>query len=223
MRKIFHKKLEEITEDVLAMGNLVQDDLNDSIEALIKMDLELAEKIIEEDEKINEYDVSIEGKCMVLQAGHQPVAIDLRFLHSVSIIIKNLERIGDLTVNIAKVIKRLNVVKEKKNLDRSIVNLLVEMGKLVKMELAHALEAFKNRDVKLASRMDRTDDAVDKIQKMIFKKLFSASKEKEDMRFITNIALASRYIERIGDQSVNIADRILYFLTGDYTVLCDSE
>ena len=156
----------------------------------------------------------------MLQAEHQPVAVDLRFLHSVSIIIKHLERIGDLAVNIGKVVRRLSTVKEK-NLDKEILELLVEMGNLVKPELALALEAFKKRDKMLASKLGKSDDAVDEIQEIIFKKLFSIHKGEEDIKFVTNIALASRYLERIGDQSVNIGDRVLYFLTGDYSVFHD--
>ena len=141
MRKTFHEKIDEITEDVLVMGSLVQDAVHNSIEALVKMDPQLAEKTINDDEKVNEYDILIEEKCIVLQAEHQPVAVDLRFLHSVSIIIKNIERIGDLAVNISKVVRRLSKDKEKKHIDKDIVDLLVEMGNLVKPELARALEA----------------------------------------------------------------------------------
>jgi phosphate transport system protein len=221
MRRTFHQKLKEITEDVLAMGSLVQDAVHNSIEALLRMDPQLAEKIIEDDERVNEYDVSIEEKCIVLQAEHQPVAVDLRFLHSVGIIIKHIERIGDLAVNIAKIVRRLSREEEKKHLDKDIIDLLVEMGNLVKPELARALEAFKNRDAKIASKLGKSDDAVDEIQKIIFKKLFTTQKGEEDIKFVTNIALASRYLERIGDQSVNIGERVLYFLTGDYSVFHD--
>lgn len=221
MRKTFHERIEEITEDVLVMGSLVQDAVHNSIEALVNMDPRLAGKVIDGDEKVNEYDISIEEKCIVLQAEHQPVAVDLRFLHSVSIIIKNIERIGDLAVNIAKVVIRLSKEKEKKNIDKDIIDLLVEMGNLVKPELARALEAFKNRDKKLAARLGKSDEAVDELQKMVFRKLFTTQKGEEDIKFVTNIALASRYLERIGDQSVNIGDRVMYFLTGDYTVFHD--
>jgi len=222
MRRIFYKKLDEINQDVVDMGSLVQDAVNDSLQAFLEMNVDLAKEVIKRDERINEYDISIEEKCIVIQAEHQPVAFDLRFLHSVSIIIKSLERIGDLAVNVARIIRRLSKDKEKKSLDKSTIDLLVEMGNLVKLELARALEAFKNRDAKLASRLGRSDDSVDKIQKMIFKKLFAAKKEKEDIRFITDVALAGRYLERMGDQSVNIGDRVLYFLTGDYTVFHDN-
>ena len=95
------------------------------------------------------------------------------------------------------------------------------MGNLVKPELARALESFKNKDKKLAAKLGKSDDAVDELQKMVFTKLFTTSKGEEDIKFVTNIALASRYLERIGDQSVNISDRVFYFLTGDYSVFHD--
>ena len=77
MRKTFHQRLEEITDEVLVMGSLVQDAVHNSIEALMTMDQELADRIIKDDEKVNEHDISIEEKCIVLQAEHQPVAVDL--------------------------------------------------------------------------------------------------------------------------------------------------
>ncbi|OFW53269.1 MAG: phosphate transport system regulatory protein PhoU [Actinobacteria bacterium RBG_13_35_12] len=221
MRETFHHKLEEINEDVILMGSLVQEAVYNSIEAFIEMNTDLAEKVINGDEKINESDILIEEKCIVLQAEHQPVAKDLRYLHSVSIIIKYLERIGDLAVNISKAVKRL-AKEKKKYLDKEIMDLLVEMGNLVKPELNRALESFKNKDIKLASQLGKSDDMVDEIQKMIFRKLFSSHKcSEEDIKFITNIVLASRYLERIGDQSVNIGQRVLYFLSGDYRVFHD--
>ena len=221
MRETFHHKLEEINEDVILMGSLVQEAVYNSIEAFIEMNTDLAEKVINGDEKINESDILIEEKCIVLQAEHQPVAKDLRYLHSVSIIIKYLERIGDLAVNISKAVKRL-AKEKKKYLDKEIIGLIVEMGNLVKPELNRALESFKNKDIKLASQLGKSDDMVDEIQKMIFRKLFTSNKcSEEDIKFITNIVLASRYLERIGDQSVNIGQRVLYFLSGDYKVFHD--
>jgi len=220
MRKTFHQKLDEITEDVLAMGSLVQEAVYNSIKAFVEMNTNLAQEIVEKDEKINEYDILIEEKCIILQAEHQPVAVDLRYLHSVSIIIKYLERIGDLSVNISKIVKRL-AKEKKKYLDRETVDLLIEMGNLVKPELNRALESFKNKDIKLAAKLGKSDDMVDDIQKMIFRRLFTSHMSEENIKFVTNIVLASRYLERIGDQSVNIGERVLYFLSGDYKVFHD--
>ncbi len=217
MRKTFHEQLNEITEDVISMGSLAQQSVHDSIEALVEMNSELAEKIIDGDRKIDDYDISIEEKCVILQAEYQPVAKDLRLLHSISIIIMHVERIGDLAVNIAKVVKRLSKGKIIK-IEMDIIELLVEMGNLVKLELTKALTSFKNKDVKLAAKLDKIDDAVDDIQKEVFKKLYSKAKYTEDTKFIANVSLASRYLERIGDQSVNIGERVIFFLTGDYKI-----
>lgn len=222
MRKTFLEKMNEITEDVIVMGSMVQEAVYNSIKAFVEMNTELAQDVINKDEKINEYDISIEEKCIILQAEHQPVAIDLRYLHSISIILKCLERIGDLSVNISRIVKRL-AKEEKKYLDKEIIDLIVEMGNLVKPELGRALESFKNKDIKLASKLGKSDDLVDEIQKMIFRKLFTSREaSEENIKFITNIVLASRYLERIGDQSVNIGQRVLYFLSGDYRVFHDN-
>ena len=148
MRKTFHEKLNEINEDVLSMGDLVQEAVHDSVEAILEMNIDLAQKVIERDEAINEYDISIEEKCIILQAEHQPVARDLRLLYSVSILIKNLERIGDLAANISKIVKRL-AKEKKKQLDKEIIELLVEMGNLVKYELNGALESCRNPRTKV--------------------------------------------------------------------------
>ena len=217
MRKTFHEQLNEITEDVISMGSLAQQSVHDSIEALVEMNSELAEKIIDRDRKIDDYDISIEEKCVILQAEYQPVAKDLRLLHSISIIIIHIERIGDLAVNIAKVVKRLAKGKIIK-IEMDIIELLVEMGNLVKLELTKALTSFKNKDTKLAAKLDKIDNAVDDIQKEVFKKLYSKAKYAEDNKFIANVSLASRYLERIGDQSVNIGERVIFFLTGDYKI-----
>ena len=117
----------------------------------------------------------------------------------------------------SKVVKRLakgNIIK----IEMDIIELLVEMGNLVKLELNKALASFKNKDVKLAAKLDKIDDAVDDIQKEVFKKLYSKAKYTENIKFIANVSLASRYLERIGDQSVNIGERVVFFLTGDYKI-----
>ena len=222
MRKTFNDRLEEINQDVILMGNLVQEALYNAVKAFTEMNTDLAQKVIDGDEEINESDMVIEEKCVILQAGFQPVARDLRYLHSVSIIIKNLERIGDLAVNISKIVQKL-VREERKHPDKEVVDLFNEMGNLVKTELNKAIESFKNKDIKLALKLRKLDEMVNEIHSMLLKKLFSYRKNEKDIEFITNIVLASRYLERIGDQSVNIAERVMYFLSGDYKVLYDSE
>ena len=218
MRKIFHKQINKIRKDVIAMSRLAQDAMCNAVDALIDVNTDLAQKVIDKDSKIDDYAISIEKEGLVLQAEYQPVAIDLRYLHSISNIIIHLERIGNLSVNIARVTKRLAKLKIP-YLDKHIEGLLIEMKNLVMLELSKASDAFKKRDIKLASKLGKIDDDVDDIQKTIMKKLYSSSSSsKESIKIITNILLTSRYLERIGDHAVSISERIQYFLTGDYGV-----
>ncbi len=218
MRNTFHEALDEITEDVLKMGSLVQEAVHDSLKSLVEMDSELAKKVIDRDAEIDEYDLLIEEKSVVLQAEHQPVAGDLRLLHSVSIIIIHLERIGDLAVNIARIVRKFTLQKDN-HMDREVLDLLVEMGNVVKTVLNRSLESFNKKDYKLAAKLDSIDTAVDELQRMVLKKLYtSATSNKEYVKFITNVSMIARYLERIGDQAVNIGERVQFFLTGEYRV-----
>ncbi len=218
MRKTFHEKLDEVTEDLLKMGSLVQHTFNNAMNAVINNDMELAQKVIDDDSKIDDYDIMIEEKCMVIQAEHQPVAVDLRLIHSIFIINIHLERIGDICVSIAKLAKRL-YLKEKISIDKNILDLLIEMGNVVKTILDKALKAFRNKDVKLALRLEQMDDTIDALQKALYNKLYSThAKDENYIKIVTNVSLLSRYLERIGDNSVNIGERVVYFLTGDFKV-----
>jgi len=219
MRKTFHEKLDEVTEDLLEMGSLIQDTFSNAVEALINNDMELAQKVIDGDSKIDDYDIMIEEKCMIIQAEYQPVAVDLRLIHSIYIIDIYLERIGDICVSIAKLARRL-YLKEKINIDKGILDLLIEMSNVVKTILDKALRAFRNRDAKLASKLEQMDDTIDSLQKAIYKKLYSSqSRDKNYIKIVTNVSLLSRYLERVGDNSVNIGDRVVYFLTGDFRAI----
>ncbi len=218
MRKKFYRQIGIITKNVISMSNLAQDAVRNSVNSLIDHDTDLARKVIDEDVKIDDYEIAIEEKCIVLQAEYQPVAIDLRYLHSISNIIIHLERIGNLSVNIAKVTKRLAKLKTP-YLNKNIKELLVEMKNLVILELSKSSGAFKNKDIKLASKLGKIDDDVDDMQKVIIKNLYTSSYNNKDAtKIITNILLTSRYLERIGDHAVSISERVQYFLTGDYRV-----
>ena len=218
MRKAFYDKINEISNNVISMGKLAQDSVDNAINALINADTAIAQKIIDGDYKINDYEILIEEKCVVLQAEHQPVAKDLRYIHSISNIVIHLERIGDLSANIAKIAKNLSKLKMQ-YLDKEMKKLLLEMFNLVKPLLDKALMAFEKDDLKLASSVGKIDNAIDDIQKTIIKKLFcSVFNKKENIKIIAGISLVARYLERIGDHSVSIGERVQYYMSGDYTV-----
>ena len=218
MRKVYYDKISEISKNVISMGNLTSDAVLYSVKALLDSDPVMAQKVIDTDYKIDDYEILIEEKCIVLQAKHQPVATDLRYIHSISNIIIHLERIGDLSVNIAKIARNLSNL-EIQYLDREMKELLQEMSNFVKSALNKAIKAFEKNDFKLASEIDKIDNAIDDIQKTIVKKLYhSVFNKKENINIIADLFLVARYLERIGDHSVSIGERVQYYLTGDYTV-----
>jgi phosphate transport system protein len=219
MRKSFQEKLDEISTNVLEMGSLIQDTVNNAVAALINEDVDLAQKVIDDDNKVDDYDVMIEEKSMYIQAEHQPVAKDLRFIHSVYLIVIYLERIGDICVSISKLTKRL-YIQEHTHISKDIKDIIIEMASVVKTILEKALKAFKNKDAKLGSKLEQIDNTIDDLQKALYQKLYSAHGEEIDyIKLVTNISLASRYLERIGDNAVNIGDRVVYSLTGDFKAI----
>ena len=219
MRKTFHERLDEATRDVISMGSVVQEAVHNSIKALFEKDTDLAQKVIDNDSIIDDFDISIEEKCMIIQAEYQPVAGDLRLIHSIYIIVIHLERIGDIATSIAKLARRL-YLQEKKNISKSILEILMEMDNLVESVLDKALKAFKNKDAKLASKLEQIDDSIDDMQKVLYQRIYSIhGKDKDYIKLVSNISLMSRYLERIGDNSVNIGERVVYYLTGDFKAI----
>lgn len=224
MIKKFHEKLQEIVNDVNNMGKLIQEAVENATASLIAGDRDLATKVVEGDDKIDELEMHIEQECLVIQAEYQPFAKDLRLINSINIIAIYMERIGDLAVNLAKITRRLEKHKAL-FMTPEIMDLLKEMVNLAKLILAKALKAFKNNDAKLAGKLDELDNELDDVQKVLFKKLFASVvgnnslSNEEFALYLSNISLAIRYLERIGDQSVNVGERVLLFLTGDYKIL----
>ena len=226
MIKKFHEKLQDIVDDVNKMGKLIQEAVEDATTSLITWDRDLATKVVDSDGKIDELEMNIEESCLIIQAEYQPFAKDLRLINSINVIVIYMERIGDLAVNLAKITRRLEKHKAM-FMTEEIMDLFKEMVNLAKLILAKSLKAFKNNDAKLAGKLDELDNELDNMQKVLFKKLFASvvgnnSLDKEESAlYLSNISLAARYLERIGDQSVNIGERVLLFLTGDFKILHD--
>ena len=224
MIKKFHEKLQDIVDDVNRMGELIQEAVEDSTTSLITGNRDLATKVVDGDSVIDELEMNLEEACLVIQAEYQPFARDLRLINSINIIVIYMERIGDLAVNLAKITRRLEKHKAM-FMTEEIMDLFKEMINIAKLVLAKALKAFKNEDAKLAGKLDHLDNELDELQKVLFKKLFASvagndSLHREDFAlYLSNVSLAARYLERIGDQSVNVGERVLIFLTGDYRIL----
>ncbi|MEK7817428.1 MAG: phosphate signaling complex protein PhoU, partial [Actinomycetota bacterium] len=148
-RKSFHEGLKQLNEEILRMGSLVVEAVDLSTQALLEGDRKLANSVIAGDEDINELNLWIEGQCLALQAQQQPVAKDLRLLHTCLLVSLHLERIGDLAVNIAKIAKRM----EHSEGTEPYLGLLKKMSAQALEVLRQGIKAFADRDTKLADSL----------------------------------------------------------------------
>lgn len=210
IRTTYHKKLREIQDDVLAMGNMVDKALIRAMEALKKRDVTAANQIILADLKINEKRFNIEEKCIQLIATQQPMASDLRNIICVLNIVTELERIGDHAEGIAKIVVMIGDEPPLKPL----IDLPRMADKTVGM-LRRSLDAFINHDADTAREIIAEDDAVDSLYEQVFHDLliFMA----EDPRTITRatrLLWVAHNLERSADRVTNICERVVFCITG---------
>jgi phosphate transport system protein len=208
MARHFHEELDGLKQTLLAMGALVEDQIRQTMRALVERDDALAERVIERDREVNAYDVEVDEKCVELLALHQPAAGDLRFLTTAMKIVTDLERIGDQAVNIAQRARELNVEPQlKPYID------LPRMAELAQTMVKESLDAFVARDTTLARRVCGEDEAVDALNHQIFRELLTFMMEdpKTIPRAIRLILIA-RFLERVADHATNIAEMVIFMV-----------
>ncbi|EAX47263.1 phosphate uptake regulator, PhoU [Thermosinus carboxydivorans Nor1] len=209
-RQSYDQELEALRQELLRMGNAVAMAIEDAVQSLAKQDVNLARKVIEGDDIIDKMEVDIEDKCMVLIARQQPLARDLRIISTGLKITTDLERIGDHAYDIANVTLRL----AHQPLIKPLVDIPRMAGMAQKM-LHNALEAYFKLDITLAEQVCLADDEVDNLYQQIFRELLTYMME--DPRTIsqaTQLIFVGRYLERIADHATNIAEWVIYLVTG---------
>lgn len=205
------REIDKIKQDLILLGAMVEQNLHRSILALDNQDLEIANQVIEKDDSIDIKEVELEEECLKILALYQPVAVDLRYIIATLKVNNDLERIGDLAVNIAKSIKYfiegVNVKPFKE---------LMKSSKIVQQMLKMSLDSFIRLDVDLANSILIEDDKVDDIHRQITKKVISKiSFDKVNAEQWMSILTVSRYLERAADHTTNIAEDILYLVEGN--------
>ena len=208
MERQFDKELQDLRENLLKMGTLVEEAIANAVKSLIERDSDLARRTIERDSQINELEVKLEEKAIKLLALRQPMARDLRFIVKSVKIIASLERIGDHSVNICE--RALELNKEpplKPYIDIPI------MAQSAQMMLKEALDAFINEDTVLALKVCKDDQIIDDLDEQILRELLTFMTE--DPHTITRaiwIIQISKNLERIGDLATNIAESVIYMV-----------
>jgi phosphate transport system protein len=206
METHFQQELNELKSELLRMAGLVERAISNAIEALVRRETPLAEKTIKEDAQINEMEIDIDERCLKLLALHQPMAGDLRFITSAMRFNVELERIGDLAVNIAERVISLNQEPQlKPYID------LPDMAEITKKMLRDVLDAFVNGDAALARSVCERDDRVDALNNQVFRELltYMISDPKTITRAV-HLIIVSRYLERIADHATNIAEGVIF-------------
>ena len=205
------RAINKLKKMILDLSALVEKDVHRSVKALVSRDSAMAQRVIQSDEKIDEMEVDIEEECLKILALHQPLASDLRYIVSVLKINNDLERIGDLAVNIAETAQFLLTQKK---IDPPFD--FSGMAERVKDMLRKGLDALVKLNVLRAKNVIKADEAVDEMHRgtyQIVKKRISEDPENADS--YVYFMSASRYLERIADLVTNIAEDVIYMVDGE--------
>ncbi|GBE36288.1 hypothetical protein BMS3Bbin07_00434 [bacterium BMS3Bbin07] len=195
---------------LLQMAGLVETSIRESIKSLTERNSELARKVIEDDHKINSYDVKIDEECIRLIALKQPMGKDLRFITTAMKITTDLERIADNAVNISERALELN----KEPLLKPYID-IPRMREIAQGMVRDAIDAFVNEDKRLAMDVIMRDDEVDDLNDMVLKELmFIMTQDPSTVYRAMKISYVSKYLERIADHATNVAEMVVYMVKG---------
>lgn len=210
MAEHLRRDIENLKKQLLMVGARVETSVRDAASAIQQHDSAMAKLVIERDVLIDDIEVEVEEACLKILALHQPVAIDLRFIVAVLKINNDLERIGDLAVNVAE---RAVYLADMPRLE--FADELTDMANTAQSMLKNSLDALINHDSKLAQKVCEADDMVDEMNSQMYLKVQDAIMEKPDQfHHLINFLSASRHIERIADHTTNIAEDVIYMIEG---------
>ncbi|MBT3276128.1 MAG: phosphate signaling complex protein PhoU [Spirochaetales bacterium] len=215
IRQRFLESLNTINQDVLKMGTLVEEAIRKSMQALKDQDAELANAVIDADKEINELELSIQDKCIILIATEQPVAGDLRGLITIIKIVTQLERMGDHAIHVAKGALRFS--------DEPYMKKLVDLPRMadIAIKMIHeVLTAFMNNDQEMAVSVAAMDDEIDELHNQVTRECLTyMMQDPKHIEQATSFLFISRFLERLGDHATNICEWICYNITGKHREL----
>jgi len=211
-RHHLERQLDRLKKMVLSLGVMVEEAVHNAITAVQTRDVDLADAVVAGDKRIDEVEIDLEEECLHALALDQPVAMDLRFTVAVLKMNNDLERIGDLAVNIAEQAKFLASEGEVEQMPYD----LTTMSQIVQTMLRSALDALVGLDTLKAHEVRRLDDEVDAMHRNMYTQITEAiRREPDQVEQMIHLLNISRQLERIADHAVNIAKDVLYMVGGD--------
>ncbi|MBU3216222.1 phosphate signaling complex protein PhoU [Clostridium estertheticum] len=210
-RKVFEANLQELHNDLIRMGSIVEKQIHDCIDALVTHNIEKAQKIMEDDDIVDVMEREIEDKAIRLIAMQAPLAIDLRNIFTTTKIVTDLERMADYAVDVAKITVRLK--------DEKYIKQLVDiprMAEIVVSMIKDSLDAYVSGDIEKAYAVCKRDDEVDDIYKEVFGELLKIMFENQKtVNQATQFLFICKWLERIADHTTNICEWTIYLVTGE--------
>jgi phosphate transport system protein len=205
----FQEELETLQARLLEMGGLAEERVRAAVQGLVSRDISVMDRVVHGDEPINELHIEIDNRCFTLLALFQPMATDLRAIVAAVKINTDLERVGDLAVNIAEAARRYAThVPVKKLID------IPQMGEIAQAMLRDALDSFVRRDTPLAQQVLNEDDRLDGLKTQVFRELLTYMlKDPATVEPALDLILISRHLERIGDHATNIAEDVIFMVS----------
>lgn len=215
----FHEELEIAERGLVAEGRMVRSQLENVIRALEARDIELAEHVIAEDDRVDDTYLATDSRILNLLALQAPVAGDLRLVSAILHSNLHIERMGDLCVNIAKFV--LN--REPYPSDSPMLARLKEMGGHAAEMLDLALSAFSQRSAELAEELPERDDALDRLNRGMLDDLKQYVNDDESFEWASKLLLVARYLERFGDHAVDVGEQVSFLVTGVFREFEDAS
>lgn len=212
MRNRFDRQLVQLNNELIEMGGMIEKAISDTVKALVNQDIELASNVIEYDEEIDHQEREIEQLCLKLLLQQQPVAKDLRLISAALKMITDMERIGDHATDISEITIELSKESYIKKLDH-----IQKMAKETMVMLVQSVEAFVNKDMDKARAVIAHDDVVDDLFNKVKAELIAMIHEDVNAgEQASDLLMAAKYFERIGDHATNISEWVIFSITGQH-------
>ena len=208
MRAKFDEQLNQLNQEMVQMGVMIEENIQTSIEALVRHNVEMAKEIVEKDVAVDQKQKQIEGICFDLLIQQQPVAKDLRAITAAMKMVTDMERIGDHAADISEITVLLDNAEKTKSMET-----IIQMASEALFMLMQSIDAYVKKDIELAQKVIQHDDVVDKLFGQIKQEIIEQiqqNKEVKEGEYEIDMLMIAKYLERIGDHATNIAEWVIY-------------